>query len=184
MTSRPKEPRSLHYAADQLFHPYKEDWPVKDMAILQEGALGKGMELIKWRGFDDVVEEGSGTDKFIIPEGTAEITVEPCFRSLEESLSGSVCLKLYAKQLIRDGLNHKMALVRNRWGGWTSGVIRPIAKVDRLLRLDAWRLPLYSLNLNAGEVARLELTRAPEEGGDSLVGDLALISLGVHFHRA
>lgn len=179
-----KEIDRCHWQADQLFSPYEDDWPVRNMAPLQEGGLGKGSDHVKWRNFDDVEEEGVGTEAFVIPEGTAEITVETGIRARHESLKGGVCLGLYVKQLIRDGLGYKQALAVNKWGQWTSRVIRPVAKIDRVLRIDMWSMKPSSLNLDVGEVVQLELTRAAGERNDNLVGDLALIYLDVVFYRA
>ena len=162
-------PGPNEFYGDQLAFPNNADWAVNSLAGVAADSNNSGLTV---RRFDDTDEEGVGII-IEIPAWATQIKFK--LKSRAETSAGSnldVVPRLYAREMPDN------AAVES-WSAGTDMTTITMGTSNEYWQYDEQDIALSTLGLVAGRVAQFELTRDPDDGNDTLVGDwtLMLVSL-------
>ena len=160
----------FHFFADQFDNPNNSDWAVNSLAKATKDTNNNAVTV---RAFDDTTEEGVGFS-IEIPASAENIVIE--LRSKAETAPATakqVVHKLYLREF-PDNVAEE---------AWSSGTeMNPIdIPTNEFLQYDTQIFTLASLELVAGRVVQIELTRNPGSASDTLVDDWNLVAVKVSF---
>jgi hypothetical protein len=153
-----------------LDSPLTANWKVNAFAPASADASNTALTV---RRFDDTLEEGVG---FILetPLGISNVVLD--FKARPYSLQTgvkSVVPKLYAR-----GIPDNTAVT-----AWSTGTrLTPVDYTNNVFyHYDQRIVSMATLGMTAGQATQFELTRVGSDATDTVVGDWALLSIGVSF---
>ncbi len=154
-------------SADLLF-PTSSDWTVQAHAA---EAADSNNDALVVRRFDDTVEEGVGI-LLLIPTTATQMKIK--FKSRAEATPGgavSVLPRIYTMEFPDNTAPT----------AWSNGLDMTLLAfpTNENFQYDEQTLTLASLNLAAGRIALMEITRNSPDGSDDLNGDWALASIQI-----
>lgn len=159
------------FFGDQLDFPNSADWAVNSSAAIAKDSNNAGITV---RKFDDTTQEGVGL-AIKIPEGYTNIKVILVSRAETAAASNlNVVPRLYFREYPNDSAVES-------WDSGTDMTTISMGVSNEYWQYDEQLFSLSSLNLVAGRVAHIELTRNAPSGSDTLVGDWALMMVGLEF---
>ncbi len=159
--------KTYTFFMDQVDYPRGADWSVSNGAPASRDTNNSAFVV---RRFDDTVAEAIG---FIVrvPDLAKEMTVRTKMRA-ETGAASVVAMQLH-RRVVADN-----AAI----GGWNTSTLTLVnTTVDERWQVDVSSNSLTNWNLQAGEVAQMQLSRNPVLVADTLVGDATLLMVEIEF---
>lgn len=163
---------TLVFIADQLSLPNNADWVVNALAPLGQDPVNNGLTA---RFLDDAIEEGVGLE-FVAPVAT-NLLITTVARAVAAP-GGAVVAKMRA---YNRGIKKTTPAAIEAWSSASDLNDIALPVTTRFPHYDQTTLTYASFGLTAGEITQLEITRNGADGGDTLVGDLALLAIILDF---
>ena len=161
---------SIYYVAPSLDSPNNANWALNALAPIYADATNNALTV---RAFDDTLEEGVGFTLYVPPSLTnITFTIMARAATAPGSAVGAV-LRLYNRQLTVNGAI----------GSWSAAYTLTTASIPTNANFQTYTVTvsLATLGITTGTTQQFQLTRYGAAAGDTLVGDLDLLSLLVTF---